>query len=159
MKIKNSILIVFTIFPLVISCISTAKIQDSQNEITRLESLLQKERQENDQLNTQRSIFESQINALNSEKIKQITESTLQVQALQLEVSKLKEEVAQIEQKNKSLNAEIATLEDKNKSIVAELDSRIELLVEEKKDLQSEKYELRKEVYKAQNPKRKKRRR
>jgi hypothetical protein len=158
MSIRTSIAVLL-VSASVTACISTEKHQAVIDNSKRLELLLEKERQDNDQLNAQRSIYESQILALQNNNNKLLAENTAATEALKQQIVKLNAEITKRDERNKALELSLQQEKDKYASTVKALDDKIDDLAEDKQELQQQKYELRKQVAKKSVKKRRRRRR
>lgn len=159
MRKPNNFLIICLCSMSMLSCISTSQLQTAKDETQRLSQLLEKERSENDQLNAQRSIYESQIQSLQANNNKQIAETAATIESLKQQIAKLSADNARKDESIKSLEQKLKQEKEAYSSTVAALDEKIDDLADDKRELQHEKYELRKEVAKKKSTKKRRRRR
>jgi peptidoglycan hydrolase CwlO-like protein len=147
MKALNTYLIVLSSV-LLTNCISQSQYQTAVVNTKRLEQLIEKERSENDQLNAQRSVMESQIQSLNNQIVKLQADKQSINETYNVALLKAKEDKTKYETKIKALETTINQQTENNQKIVAALDEKIGDLAEDKRELINEKYAARKKVVK-----------
>ena len=147
MKLQSKILFVAVSITLA-NCISQSQYQTAVDNSKRLETLIEKERSENDQLNAQRSVFEAQIQASNLQIQKLQNEKQAINDAYNASLIKTKDEKNKYETKIKALEATINQQSENNQKVVAALDEKIGELADDKRELINEKYKARKKVVK-----------
>lgn len=147
MKIVNSLKLAGLAFILT-NCISQSQYQTAIDNSKRLETLIEKERKDNDQLNTQRSVMEAQIQALNTQIQKLQNDKNSINDTYNTALIKAKEDKTKYETKIKSLEGSILQLQDNNQKTVEALGEKINDLADDKRELINEKYTARKKSYK-----------
>jgi chromosome segregation ATPase len=130
------------------SCASQTQLQTAIDNSKRLETLIEKERAENDQLNAQRSVLESQIQASNSQIQRLQSEKQVLTDNLNTVTLKSKEEKSKLETKIKALEATILQQSENNQKAVEALGEKINDLADDKRELINEKYKAKKAVKK-----------
>jgi hypothetical protein len=143
MKTINAIKLIWLSL-LLANCVSQSQYQSSIENTKRLELLIEKERKENDQLNTQRSVLETQIQALNVQTQKLQKENQQINEAYNTSLIKNKEEKTKLETKIKSLEASVLQQIENNQKTVEALGEKLNDLAEDKQELINEKYLSRK---------------
>lgn len=144
---------------LVCSCVSQQKFQTTVDDKKRIELLLKEERAENDMLNTQRSIHESQMQSLTAENLKLKSDMQSNMDALKVQISKLNAEIARLETRNKNLEATLTQEKSNNEAAVRALGEKINDLAEDKQDLIVEKAQAKRKSYSRKKSSKKRRRR
>jgi predicted nucleic acid-binding Zn-ribbon protein len=140
------------------ACAPTAQLQQNKDEIQRISLLLEKERADNDQLNTQRSIYEGQLQTLQTNNTRQIAEANATIESLKQQVTKLTTENTRKDERYKALEDSYRQERESHTAAVEAMDSKIEDLAQDKRELQVEKYQLKKAATKRKPAKRRRRR-
>jgi peptidoglycan hydrolase CwlO-like protein len=147
MKIPNFVKIL-SLTVILSSCVSQSQLQTAVDNSKRLEILIEKERKENDLLNANRSVFEAQIQALNTQVQKIQAEKTTISEAYNTSLIKSKDEKNKLETKIKALEGTINQQAENNRLTVDALGEKLNDLAEDKQELINEKYQARKKVVK-----------
>ncbi len=144
---KSSVKLLSIVIGLYVSgCASQTQLQSAIDNTKRLETLMEKERKENDQLNATRSVLEAQINGLTSQVQKLQAENLSINENYNASLLKAKDEKAKLETKIKALEGTIAQQAENNRLTVDALGDKIEDLADDKRALNSEIYKARKAV-------------
>jgi chromosome segregation ATPase len=143
MKYSNNLKLL-TLILLISGCASQSQLQSAQDNAKRLESLIEKERKENDELNSRRSVMESQIQALNLQINKLQNEKAQDASMYTSQIAKLKEDNKKYEDQVKRLDGTISQLKSNNEKTIEALGEKINDLAEDKQELVNEKYAARK---------------
>ncbi len=133
---------------LLTNCVSQSQLQTAVDNSKRLEILIEKERKENDQLNANKSIFEAQIQALNTQVQKLQAEKISISEAYNTSLIKSKDEKTKLETKIKALEGTLAQQAENNRLTVGALGDKLNDLAEGKQALINEKYNARKKTAK-----------
>lgn len=133
---------------LLMNCASQTQIQTALDNSKRLEILIEKERKDNDQLNAQRSVLESQIQASNTQIQQLQAEKKIFADNLNTVTIKSKEEKSKFETKIKALEASILQQSVNNQKAVEALGEKLNDLADDKRELIKEKYKAKKAVKK-----------
>jgi chromosome segregation ATPase len=144
MKYSNIIKIAALIISLS-GCISQSQLQTAQDNSKRLEMLIDKERKDNDELNSRRSVLESQIANLNTQNSKIQNEKTVAIESLNNDIAKLKADNKKLQDQLKSQDASIQQQKANDERTIEALGEKINDLAEDKKELITEKYNARKQ--------------
>lgn len=147
MKLQSRILLLL-LGAYLSSCVSQSQLQSAIDNSKRLETLIEKERKENDQLNASRSVLEAQIQNLSSQVQKLQAEKLSINETFNASLIKSKEEKTRLETKIKALESTVAQQSENNKLTVAALGEKINDLAEDKRELNNKIYTARKKVTK-----------
>ncbi len=126
------------------SCISQSAHQAVIDNSKRLEALIEKERKENDQLNAQRSVLESQLQSLNSQVSKLTSDKQSILENLNNQLIKQKEDAKKHEIEVKRLEGLVQQQKENNQKTVEALGEKINDLADDKRTLINENYKARK---------------
>ncbi|MES2794431.1 MAG: hypothetical protein V4683_00625 [Bacteroidota bacterium] len=130
------------------NCVSQSQYKASVDNTKRLELLIEKERQENDQLNASRSVYEAQIQSLNNQIQKLQNEKVSINESFNASLLKSKDDKSKLETKIKALEGTILQQTENNRLTVEALGDKINNLSDDKRELINEKYKAKKKVSK-----------